>query len=90
MNHEMRAQELDNPLIPRVGTVEAEVDVGDGLFLLVLGGVQRRTVEDGEGVDEDRVEGGLPLLRKRQERMPEMEMVMLGQKMLPCMSKLSW
>ena len=53
--------------------------MGDGLLLLVLGGVQPRRVEDGEGVDEDRVEGGLPLLRQRQERMPEMERVMLGQ-----------
>ena len=47
--------------------------MGDGLLLLVLGGVQPRRVEDGEGVDNDRVEGGLPLLRQRQERMPEME-----------------
>ena len=53
--------------------------MGDGLLLLVLGGVQLRTVEDGEGVDNDRVEGGLPLLRQRQERMPEMERVMFGQ-----------
>ena len=65
-------------LSPRVRTVEAEVHVGHCLLLLVLGGVQPRRVEDREGVDEDRVEGGLLLLRKRQERLPEMERVMFG------------
>ena len=85
----MYNDKLDSPLLPRVGAVEAEVHVGDGLFLLVLGGVQPRRVEDGEGVDEDRVERGLPFLRQRQERLPEMERVMmLGQKMLPCPNQL--
>ena len=74
----MYNHKLDSPLLPRVGAVEAEVHVGDGLLFLVLCGVQPRRVEDREGVDEDRVERGLPLLRQCQERLPEMERVVFG------------
>ena len=64
-------------LLPRVATVEAQVDVGN--CLLFLRGVQpHAAVYERERVDNYRVEGNLFFLRDRQKRLPEKERVDRG------------